>query len=817
MNQRNQIKIIAASLCAAVSMQVLAGLGGLQVQSGLGEPFSGSIVVTGEEARLLLSNNGAAVITGAPLRATVVRQGDNAVLRLRSSQAIQEPLLSFGLVVGGQGRQYSAIMDPPNYRVRAATPPATSADGRRDAAKAAVSAALQDAGQQSARAQTNAAASVFSGQRYTVQPQENLIDVARKVQPQGLTLGQTMRALVKANPRAFRNGNPDLMYKNVTLRIPSAEQMRTLARQPISRPAPTVGAAPTTAPEAPAAGMAATPEPTAPASAAVSTPADAQTTVAEASAPVAASEPLAASAVMASEAEAASAVVAAPVAPPPPPPTPVVEPEPQAGFLDGLWPYILGGGGLLLLLALLLLLRRRQQARADEAEEAADEVVLADEPVRADPSYAVAAAAAAPVNNEDDDIVFADIEQQIKTVETPTQARMAVEPSPAPAAKPTAAQANEWAWLDDAATAAAQPATSSKAALSNDDGWLDEQTFDEKEFSPTVPESVSPEPVAARAAPADDDWLQFDAAEVAAPATAVTVAAAQPPAAEEAVDDWSWFEESALAEVSEPEPVVPAPIAETPTAPAVEAEVAEISLDEAFASDDFEWQVDPASQANSQANTGNETPLQSLAGAATPADKALADAVADIDLDVDLLSWDDEATTSPAVEPQPSPSVAASVDAIEGMEDLSWDDGMDVALDYDEPKAAHGHKSSDPGDDARQRHAFAAADQDLAVADIDWGALGLTDDGGNQAAASQGAAMVEADIFAVETEPVPMAAKPAVNVNLSVPLEAKLELAQMYLEIDDAQTARKTLQELITEADGEILAEAKSLLAQLGD
>ena len=54
-------------------------------------------------------------------------------------------------------------------------------------------------------------------------------------------------------------------------------------------------------------------------------------------------------------------------------------------------------------------------------------------------------------------------------------------------------------------------------------------------------------------------------------------------------------------------------------------------------------------------------------------------------------------------------------------------------------------------------------------------------------------------------------------MNLSVPLEAKLELAQMYLEIDDAQTARKTLQELITEADGEILAEAKSLLAQLGD
>ena len=48
-------------------------------------------------------------------------------------------------------------------------------------------------------------------------------------------------------------------------------------------------------------------------------------------------------------------------------------------------------------------------------------------------------------------------------------------------------------------------------------------------------------------------------------------------------------------------------------------------------------------------------------------------------------------------------------------------------------------------------------------------------------------------------------------------LEAKLELAKMYLEIDDANTARQTLMELINESEGSsIQAEAQQLLNDIG-
>ena len=51
---------------------------------------------------------------------------------------------------------------------------------------------------------------------------------------------------------------------------------------------------------------------------------------------------------------------------------------------------------------------------------------------------------------------------------------------------------------------------------------------------------------------------------------------------------------------------------------------------------------------------------------------------------------------------------------------------------------------------------------------------------------------------------------------MAVPLQAKLELAKMYLEMDDAITARQTLRELVEEANGAILTEAQNLLYQLG-
>lgn len=50
---------------------------------------------------------------------------------------------------------------------------------------------------------------------------------------------------------------------------------------------------------------------------------------------------------------------------------------------------------------------------------------------------------------------------------------------------------------------------------------------------------------------------------------------------------------------------------------------------------------------------------------------------------------------------------------------------------------------------------------------------------------------------------------------MTAPLEAKYELAKMYVEIGDPEAARETLQELLEESDGAILTKVKTMLKEL--
>lgn len=831
MKKQNQIKVIAASLAVTVSVQAWAALGSLQVQSSLGEPFAGSITVTGEEAKILL-NNGQPTVSGAPLRATVVRQGDQAVIRLRSNQVVNEPLLSFGVTVGAQGRQYTALIDPPQYRNSAAVPADNTS--RRQSAREAVRASVDDGdggvpparrNQAERTHRANAAAPVFAGQRYTVQPQENLVDVARKVQPQGLTLAQTMRALVRANPKSFRNGNPDLMYKGTTLRIPTASEMRQLARSapPAARAQTT---APVRTPSAPVTDSATTtPAPSQPAQVAVtppvpaSAPMPAPASAALPEAPVVASTPEMAASVPASAPVAVP--VSAPAAPPAPQPAPAPAPVEQPadeGWMSllsgGMLPYALGGAGLLLLLGLLLARRRKQGAAEADAMPTA-------------PAAAPAAAVvAADVADDDDDVVFDDVyvepaepvaqtlaaAKPAAAVAAGTAAAAVVSAATAPAAAPAAD--DEWAWLDKLDAAQPEPAAKAETAQAqaatvntvSEDAEL--EAWAQAVAAADEPAAVVPEAAtAARDDISDEDWLSFDvdpvdagaAAAAGAAVAATATAAAAPEAAAADEDEWAWMEEEA-------EPVA----ARVPELEAAAAPVTET------AEDDFDWLAE-----NDDAAPVVETvTVEETAAAAEVAGD-----------DADLLLWDETPSATEA-----------------------WD----IAPAEQTDAAAPAFKSTDPAEDAQQRQAFAASGQDLAVVDIDWDSLDVasepepvadavpaapvaTDDWlADDALAFEAEAVTSpaqpepepvadeadwldevgvetADVAPVKSaiaEPEPVAAAPAVN--LSVPLEAKLELAKMYLEIDDAQTARKTLQELAAEADGDILAEAQSLLQQLG-
>ena len=232
------------------SLGASAGLGGLNVQSHLGEPFTGSITVTGEEAQALL-NGGKATISNGNLRAAVRKSGDKAVVTIRSSKAIKDPVLVFQVGVGAQSREYTAIIDPAGYDAKDAASVRTrqaaesqSFEPTRNAQQPAtknnkaagnqVAQVRKDAQRKAEKKQVQTASAkndtaVRSGRQHLVRTGETLIAIASSIRPQGMTLDQTIQALVNANPDVFIDNNANRMLAGKVLNIPSRSELQRLA------------------------------------------------------------------------------------------------------------------------------------------------------------------------------------------------------------------------------------------------------------------------------------------------------------------------------------------------------------------------------------------------------------------------------------------------------------------------------------------------------------------------------------------------------------------------------------------------------------
>lgn len=271
MKKHYKIKLIAASVALAVSVGANAGLGGLNVQSHLGEPFSGNITVTGEEAQALF-NGGKASVSNANLRTSVHRMGDRAVINIRSAKAIKDPVLIFQVSAGSQSREYTAIIDPADYsvkgdstpRVRQETPlTSTSQQVDRQAARDRINRAIgsgkapldvadsarkekidnkkakspQVQPKQVQNAARLAEGEIRHGQRHLVKQGETLTEIATRIRPQGMTVEQAIQALVKANPGVFINKNADHMLAGKVLNIPTQFDMKqAAAKQAAEKP-----------------------------------------------------------------------------------------------------------------------------------------------------------------------------------------------------------------------------------------------------------------------------------------------------------------------------------------------------------------------------------------------------------------------------------------------------------------------------------------------------------------------------------------------------------------------------------------------------
>jgi len=813
-----KIKLIAASVALAVSVGASAGLGGLNVQSHLGEPFSGNITVTGEEAQALF-NGGKASVSNANLRTSVHRAGDRAVINIRSAKAIKDPVLIFQVSTGSQSREYTAIIDPADYsvkgdstpRVRQEPPPAyASQQIDRQAARERINRALRSGNasadvanntrkegidnKKSKNTQTqpkqtqNATSSVQGepryGKRHLVKQGETLTEIATRIRPQGMTVEQAIQALVKANPSVFINKNADHMLAGKVLNIPTQFDMKqAAAKQAAEKPLVSDKQQPQTA----AASKASSEK-----SEAAKTNASAENKAGEnkageeaksnkeakleqqpaqvtASAPQGATQEQAASSVGTEEvlqpgiAEQTAASETAKSTPEAQVEEALAAQQNSAAQSEaveessedgGLWRWLLIGGGALL--ALLLLLKALGKRKA-----------AAVEPVVPVPS--------AGYDEEDDDISFA-------------------ETVIADEAKP-----------EQFVQAKAVPAEES-------DGLSIEDDFDDEAFFV--------QPNAAKEAAEDEININIDDIDdkhVGIVSSAVTVDEET-----EKRRDLDWDSVESTESVYEPEP-------ENPYQP-VSIVIESRHQDEAVEEPDNTAHIRQFDEVQSNFDTSSHDANEETKEADAPVgeeeysytEPAVVEEVSDLEFDYEASEaqqqertvgaedvkgveeaeegWDffSEKIETQPIEPLPEFTTSKQTSS----EKLNEDEALEFAS---VDTAADETVAEEPFEIKQDEGIiFQESDEDF----------GLADSQGNEVEET-----IEWENLTVDEEVSKSALDSGFiseSVGMTAPLEAKYELAKMYVEIGDPGAARETLQELMEEATGDILDKTKALLAELG-
>lgn len=855
---KTNTKIIAASLSLLASFEASAGIGGVNVQSNLGEPFSGSIVVTGAEAQAALSSG--ASVSGSGVHGTVVPHGNgNALIRLHSSSVVTDPIITFTVRAGSQTRQYVAMINPSNYR------PAKQAQSNR-APKAGP---LRP--QRVPRAETPVSSPeereiqpveretrmrTVNPRYHRVQPGDSLASIAARYRPRGMSVQRAVRALVAANPRAFRNGKASGMYRNVTLYIPTAAQFHAYAKtaQPkqshprISRGAAMVGpltengstnnapqnqAGVQTQPENPPAPPKPEPQPQTPPPApenkqpepktvapepqpvqpqatqpqpasSVPQPAAPSVPVAQPETPVQPVENVASSASV----PAVSAPVEQPELQPkpqmptPPQPQPAAEEPVAEDETDWL---MLGGAGAAAVAVLggaayALSRRRKNKGSALSDDDDADDGISFEQA-------------------DDNDTWDLPADKTSETKTTPASNNFVAEDDFFDVPAEPKAAANDFATAEPVQTIH----NANNTTFDDDDDWdmpIADKAEDEWEIRDKDDSAITAD---------GDDWLSGDSF------IAEEAPVGQPETADDyAVEDvFSVMPEEtpAAAPVAEAETAVPAadgfmafdePVAEPAVAPAV---------------DDIAFDLDaPAPESKPTAETQPENTFAApdidfdanhFAAPETVEEPQEISAAPSVDFDLDLPHTEESVSVpdvpevaenaldfnAPFVE-EPAFNVETQPETpvVEPSTDFSLDFDLAPATETPQPETA---LAFEPAESAPAADPFADLSFDEPAAQPEPEPV--------SAARSEPATQpaVSLSDFVVEEEPPQ---HPPINeagivsgaLGLAEPQEAKLELAKMYLEIDDAVAARETLRELISESSGSIQAQAKQLLDELG-
>lgn len=257
---------LAIALGATAGQAYAFGLGGIRVQSALGQPLRAEIDITqlsADEASSLKVGVAppdafqaaklqySSALSG--IRIKLERSPDGrAYLRVTSSSPINEPFLDLLIRAqwssGQLSRDYTLLLDPPNFQAAPSTaqvPVQAPSPAPSVAAAPAtpVAPALQTPSQAPAPTSAVKPASVAKhaskapaaeGQ-YVVKRGDTLGKIAAAEAVETVSLDQMLTAIYRANQSAFIDGNINLLKSGAVLQMPSAEQAQGIPQQEARR------------------------------------------------------------------------------------------------------------------------------------------------------------------------------------------------------------------------------------------------------------------------------------------------------------------------------------------------------------------------------------------------------------------------------------------------------------------------------------------------------------------------------------------------------------------------------------------------------
>lgn len=270
--QSPKLKNLAFALCLAFlpSTVLAAGLGKLNVMSGLGEPLKADIELLSVTAEELSTISAAIASTEAytnqgidkpashnDIKIQVTKNARGVpVLKLNSVQPITDAFLDMLIQVdwssGRLLREYTLLLDPPGYNsesqgsstqlpssstaTQTATPGTSgSTDAVVGGAKAAPSGVNKAKKSSAPKPDVVQAAPApvqdVTNAEYTTERGDTLAKIAQEMKPEGVSLEQMLVGLYQANPKAFDGNNMNRLKVGQIVRAPSAEQLESTTKQ----------------------------------------------------------------------------------------------------------------------------------------------------------------------------------------------------------------------------------------------------------------------------------------------------------------------------------------------------------------------------------------------------------------------------------------------------------------------------------------------------------------------------------------------------------------------------------------------------------